>query len=267
MNDYEGWNETHRAPFLRSPWLPLGLSALACVLAAFSLFRQETAIDAGRTAELYAKRVDHELALMQRDSSKLEKKLTSTRRELRTLDPSLAPLASRVLRSVFTVETGTGLGTGFVAWVNEDGTFLLTADHVVDGAGRSVTITRKGGSWAGEVVGRDSKNDLALIRIEGKPQGAAPLWQRARRGHPKAGAQLLLVGSPFGLGGTVTTGVVSRVTRNAIQTDAAANPGNSGGPAVDREGRVVGILVAGGGQNINFAVRVERACVRLRRCG
>jgi S1-C subfamily serine protease len=267
MTEYDNWDETHRAPFLRSPWLSLGLSALACVLAAFTLLRQETAIDAGRTAELYAKRVDRELALVQRDSSKLEQKLTSTRRELRNLDPSVAPLASRVLKSVFTVEAGNSIGTGWVAWVNDNGTFVLTADHVVDGAGRTVTITRKGGSWAGEVVGRDPKNDLALIRVQARPEGAAPLWQRARSGHPKAGAQLLLVGSPFGLGGTVTTGVVSRVTRNAVQTDAAANPGNSGGPAVDRHGRVVGILVAGGGQNINFAVRIERACVRLRRCG
>jgi S1-C subfamily serine protease len=51
-----------------------------------------------------------------------------------------------------------------------------------------------------------------------------------------------------------------------IQTDAAANPGNSGGPAVDRRGRLVGVLVAGGGENINFAIRIERACKAVRRC-
>jgi len=56
------------------------------------------------------------------------------------------------------------------------------------------------------------------------------------------------------------------VTARAIQTDAAANPGNRGGPALDREGHVVGVLVAGGGENINFAVPIRLACAKLRRC-
>jgi serine protease Do len=64
----------------------------------------------------------------------------------------------------------------------------------------------------------------------------------------------------------VTTGVISRITYNRIQADAAANPGNSGGPAVDKDGHVVGILLAGGGENVNFAVPIDRACVSIRRC-
>jgi S1-C subfamily serine protease len=105
-----------------------------------------------------------------------------------------------------------------------------------------------------------------VIRVNGKPAGAAPLWQNAHDPLPHQGDQLLLIGSPFGLGGTVTTGIVSRVTKKYIQTDAAANPGNSGGPALTKEGRIVGVLVMGGGENINFAVRVDRACVKLRSC-
>jgi S1-C subfamily serine protease len=77
---------------------------------------------------------------------------------------------------------------------------------------------------------------------------------------------LLLLGSPYGLYGTVTTGIVSRVTAKAIQTDAAANPGNSGGPALDKNGHVVGVLVGGGGENINFAVPIRLACAKLRAC-
>jgi len=76
----------------------------------------------------------------------------------------------------------------------------------------------------------------------------------------------LLIGSPYGLEGTVTTGVVSRVTSKTIQTDAAANPGNSGGPAVDKQGNVVGILVSGGGENLNFAVPIAKVCRSLRHC-
>ena len=269
MNDYEIWDEARREPVLRSRWIPIALSALACAMAAFSLVRQQTAIDAGRMAQVHAKRVEHEFALLSRDNRALNHRLSSTRRQLRKLDPNMAPLASRVLKSVFTVQTDDAIGSAWVAWVNDSGTYLITANHVVEGSSGSVTILRKGGSWGGEVVARDPKNDLALVRVDGHPQNAAPLWQHARRARPHTGDQLLLVGSPFGLGGTVTTGVVSRVGRQWVQTDAAANPGNSGGPAIDRNGHVVGVMLAivRGGQNIGFAVRIERACIHLRRCG
>jgi len=105
-----------------------------------------------------------------------------------------------------------------------------------------------------------------VIRISAKPAGARALWQTPATLPPRAGDQLLLLGSPYGLYGTVTTGIVSRVTARAIQTDAAANPGNSGGPALDKEGHVVGVLVAGGGENINFAVPIRLVCAKLRRC-
>ena len=116
------------------------------------------------------------------------------------------------------------------------------------------------------MTAQDAKNDLAMIRLDAHPMGAVPLWQKSKRGVPAVGDELLLAGSPFGLSGTVTTGVVSRVTKKLVQTDAAANPGNSGGPAVDKQGRVVGVLVAGGGENINFAIRIDRMCAKLRSC-
>ena len=128
-------------------------------------------------------------------------------------------------------------------------------------------VKRKRGSWAGEVMVRDSQNDLALVRVSGSPAGAAPLWQDVHAAAPpRPGDQLLLIGSPYGLEGTVTTGIVSRVSKKLIQTDAAANPGNSGGPAIDDHGHVVGVLVSGGGENLNFAVPIGRACVKLRVC-
>jgi S1-C subfamily serine protease len=130
----------------------------------------------------------------------------------------------------------------------------------------AVTVSRKGGSWSGEIDAVDPKHDLAVIRVSANPAGARPLWQAPRTRPPRAGDQLLLLGSPYGLYGTVTTGIVSRVTGRAIQTDAAANPGNSGGPALDKEGHVVGVLVAGGGENINFAVPIRLVCAKLRRC-
>ena len=129
-----------------------------------------------------------------------------------------------------------------------------------------MTVVRKGGGWQGSIVAVDEANDLALIKLVGRPRGVEPLWQSPRRTPPRAGDELLLIGSPFGLEGTVTRGVVSRVERGAIQTDAAANPGNSGGPAIDLKGRVVGVLIGGGGENVNFAVPIARVCAKLRRC-
>ena len=242
-------------------------------LSAFTLVRQRDALARERTAwqgEVAKLRREVD-ALSGRDKT-LAGRLNSAERTLKRREVGIAPLAARVLRSVFTVETDYGLGTGFVAWREGGATFLVTAHHVVDGQpSAGVTISRKGGSWAGTIDAIDPKNDLALIRINGKPAGAEPLWQTVGgRGTPKPGDELILVGSPFGLQGTVTTGVVSRVTAKEIQTDAAANPGNSGGPAIDKQGRIVGVLVSGVdpslGQNLNFAVPIERVCSKLRRC-
>jgi len=94
-----------------------------------------------------------------------------------------------------------------------------------------------------------------------------PLWQRPYYKPPLVGDELMLAGSPLGYEGSITTGIVGRVAFDEIQTDAAAYPGISGGPAVDAEGSVVGVVSSGEGENLNFLVPVNRACVRLRRCG
>jgi S1-C subfamily serine protease len=193
-------------------------------------------------------------------------RLKTSEGKLREKDQGIAPLAARVLKSVFTVNTDDGLGAGFAGWKEDGVLYVVTAAHVVSGVGENVTLERNTGSWRAEVVARDRAKDLAVLRVDGNPVGARPLWQRPQPNKPRVGDTLVLVGSPFGLGGTVTSGVVSRVRPKQIQTDAAANPGNSGGPAVDRKGRVVGVLVAGGGQNINFAVPIGRLCGSLRDC-
>ncbi|HEY7705836.1 MAG TPA: S1C family serine protease [Gaiellaceae bacterium] len=253
--------DTARATWLRSPFLALGIAVLAIALAATSFVRQQRAIDAANVAQLSAKRIERELGLVHKDNDRLAGRISSTERQLR-----VGPVAAKTKRSVFTIAAGPKLGSAFAAWRTGEGTFFITANHVVDGYSGPVDLLRKGGDWTGDIVGRDKGNDLALVLVEGRPDGAPPLWQKAHRARPRTGDQLLLVGSPYGLGGTVTTGIVSRVTRKTVQTDAAANPGNSGGPAVDRKGRLVGVLVSGGGENINFAIRIERACAKLRRC-
>jgi S1-C subfamily serine protease len=252
--------------------LPLPAIAVAIALAAlaasiFVLVRQASVLSSERTARrTEIGRLEKQVTLLQSRGAVLAGRVGSAEKTLKRKETGIAPLAARVLRSVFTVETDRGLGSGFIAWSDGDASYLITANHVVAGQLGDLTISRKGGSWSGELSAVDPAHDLALIRINSKPAGAAPLWRKARVRRPRTGDELLLVGSPYGLYGTVTTGIVSRVTRRVIQTDAAANPGNSGGPALDKRGNVVGVLVAGGGENINFAIPIGLACAKLRRC-
>jgi S1-C subfamily serine protease len=227
---------------------------------------QHTLVQAERDARVaQMATLQHELnALRGKDST------TAARiQALQTKQGNLAPLAKRVLKSVFTIFSGNELGSGFVAWNDDSSSYLITARHVVaHNLGGFVTLQRaSGGSWQGEIVAEDAKNDLAVIRLDGHPAGAAPLWQKPLRTPPAPGDALLLVGSPYGLSGTVTTGIVSRVTSKLIQTDAAANPGNSGGPALDGKGHVIGVLVSGIlGSGLSFAVPIARVCEQLRSC-
>ena len=251
----------------RAPLVAGALALLALGAAAFALVAEHRHdAQVSRLREELAV-VEQRVRALDRRNETLVGRVNETEQTLARREAGLAPLAKRVLRSVFTVETDISLGSGFVAWRDGGASYLVTAAHVVEeSAGAFVTVSRRDGSWTGEIAGIDSRNDLAVVRISGKPAGAEPLWQEPRTLPPKAGDELLLVGSPFGLEGSVSTGVVSRVTKRYIQTDAAANPGNSGGPALDKTGRIVGVLVSGGGENINFAVPIAKVCAKLRQC-
>ena len=260
--DFEGRGRT-----LSLPIVLLGLAMLAAV--GIALFAFASVKTQGTKVSLLEKDVrdlEGQLESFRLADKELKGRVQGAEGKLRQKDAGQAPLAAKILKSVFTVETQDGLGAGFAAWSNAGGTYVVTAAHVVSEVGEQVTLVRNNGSWAAEVVGIDKKRDLAVMRVSGHPVKAAPLWQKPLRNRPRPGDSLLLVGSPFGLAGTVTSGVVSAVRPNEIQTDAAANPGNSGGPAVDRHGRVVGVLVSGGGQNLNFAVPIRQLCATLRDC-
>jgi S1-C subfamily serine protease len=262
----ETW-EDHRRPRLSGTLAAAVAGILLVGGLTFALVRVTRSLADERSARhADVMELNRRLRVLELHDTALSSRVGSAERTLKRRDGGIAPLAKRVLKSVFTVETDAGLGTGFVGWQDADGTYVVTADHVVRDATTGVSLVRSGHSWQGEISAEDSTNDLAVIRLSGHPAGADPLWQEARTAAPNVGDQLLLVGSPFGLSGTVTTGVVSRVTPKLVQTDAAANPGNSGGPAVDKEGHVVGVLVSGGGENINFAIRIDRLCAKLRPC-
>jgi putative serine protease PepD len=241
---------------------------LALVLAVVSLSRVRTEREALLAEHTELVNLKARTQRMARDVEALQTQIQAVKGEAdatsKASKEGIAPLASRILRSVYTIDTPYGSGTGWAAWKAAGATYLITANHVTEGV-RSVKVRQKTSTWTGRVVKSDDVNDFAVIRVN-RELGPS-LWQAAKQiPRPAVGDTLMLLGSPYGLEGTVTTGVVSRVTYNRIQTDAAANPGNSGGPAVDAQGHVVGILVSGGGENINFAIPLSRACVAVRKC-
>lgn len=163
-------------------------------------------------------------------------------------------------------ETGS-LGSGFVF---DDLGHIITNAHVVESAS-SVTITFLDGSqYNAQIIGLDKFTDIAVIKVEEKPRYLHPL-QMGDSSTLKVGEQVAAIGNPFGLSGSMTSGIVSQIGRllpsqdtgfsipNVIQTDAAINPGNSGGPLLNMAGKVMGINTAiqsGTGQSagIGFAV-------------
>jgi S1-C subfamily serine protease len=255
-------------------FLVLSVAAIAGVVIAVTslvVAQGERAARQHQTAALHAGLVgaQQQLSVLERENAALAHRLAATQKSVSQTKAGVAPLAARILGSVFTVVTPSGLGTAWAAWSAGGVTYLVTANHVVEDAllagTHEVTIRQKARTWRGEIGATDSVNDLAVVKVNGII--APPLWQKPNEAiSPLPGDELLLVGSPYGLEGTVTRGVVSRVTYDSIQTDAAANPGNSGGPAVDSSGEVVGILLSGGGENLNFTVPIQRACVTLRHC-
>ncbi len=163
---------------------------------------------------------------------------------------------------------GTIVGEGSGFFISADG-YAVTNNHVVDHA-KSVQVTTDGGTiYTAKVVGTDPKTDLALIKVDAKND--FPYVQFAAH-RPKVGDWVVAVGNPFGLGGTVTAGIVSAQGRDIgagpyddyVQIDAPINKGNSGGPAFDVDGNVIGVNTAiyspsGGSVGIGFDIPADTA--------
>ena len=174
-----------RPPNGRPLQIALGLAALALLLAGFAVLdRPESVADAtaslrGEVAELENRVADLETAGEQLAARVDSAEDTASRSQ----SGSVAGLAQKTLRSVFTITTRKALGAGFVAWTEGGATFVVTANHVVaDSPSRFVTIERRNGSWSGEIVRTDPRNDLAVIRVNGRIKGAEPLWQKPSDG-------------------------------------------------------------------------------------
>ena len=215
-------------------------------------------------------------------------KLVTTSNTIERAPDSVAGIAKRVLPSVVSIAInspgGTGTGSGFI--IDSNG-YILTNNHVVEtfatGGGTLTVTLNDGSSQEAKIVGRDSSYDLAVIKIARTSLSALQFGDSDK---VEVGDAVIAIGSPLGLSGTVTSGIISAKNRpvtsgsgngggessfiNALQTDAAVNPGNSGGPLVDATGAVIGVNSAiaslgssVGGQSgsigLGFAIPINQA--------
>src|SRR3984957_2374149 len=185
--------------------------------------------------------------------------------------PATVNITSIVYREdfFFQVYPQEGTGSGFI--LKPDG-LILTNNHVVSGSAQlTVTLAGDKKQYKARVLGTDPRNDLALVKIQAVQQ--LPFLKLGDSDNLLVGQKVLAIGNPFGLGGTLTTGIVSSLGRTLqpsegrrlegmIQTDAAINPGNSGGPLLDSHGAVIGIntaILGEGNIGIGFALPINRA--------
>ena len=163
-----------------------------------------------------------------------------------------------------------GMGSGVIVSSDDKGSYVLTNDHVVAGADKIQIALSDGRALPARVIGTDPESDLAVLRVEGKGLTPITLGQSDKA---QVGDVVLAIGDPFGVGQTVTMGIISGLGRNRlgvnryenfIQTDAAINPGNSGGALIDLNGNLIGINSViysrtGGSLGIGFAIPVSMA--------
>ena len=185
------------------------------------------------------------------------------------LTPSVAHLA--VARRTRRGRVAEGAGSGLA--ISSDG-YMLTSAHVVSGGNRVSASFSDGREISAEVIGADPLSDLAVVRAEASDLSPAELGDADEL---RVGQLVVAIGSPMGLAGTVTAGVVSalgrslptrsgsagRLVENVIQTDAALNPGNSGGALADGLGRVVGVNTAVAGIGLGLAVPINDATRKI----
>jgi putative serine protease PepD len=222
---------------------------------------------------------------LETDSDSGAQNAVATNEPVAQTTSSTAALYKRVKDAAVEVHTSTGgqstpfgdqspgeaTGSGFV--IDEEG-HIVTNQHVVDGA-QSVRVQFSDGTEvAAKIVGTDPSTDIAVLDVDRPSSELTPL-SFAPEGSLEVGDSVAVLGSPFGLEGTLTTGVISAVGReiqspngftieNAVQTDAALNHGNSGGPVLDTQGRVVGVAAqirsdSGGSDGVGYAVPGDTA--------
>ncbi len=196
----------------------------------------------------------------------------------RKLSPGVVNITSTVLERdfFFNIVPRQGVGSGSI--IDKKG-HILTNNHVIEDASKLEVTLSDGSKWAAKLVGTDPDSDLAVLKIDAPPRKLVVIPFGESKSL-QVGQKVLAIGNPFGLGQTLTTGIVSSVGRtlrsptgvlveDVIQTDAPINPGNSGGPLIDSSGKLIGINTAifsptGASVGIGFAIPVDTAKVIIK---
>jgi S1-C subfamily serine protease len=251
---------------------------LVSVLAIAGLILTDVAVvsSQGRVEDL--ERGDEGLRRQAAETSRqLEESTTSATKEIEALrrsfdaqadaefDPSW--IVNEIEGSVFTVVSGNAQGSGFGFLSYGGHTWIATNYHVIKAStfigGPQVLIRHRSATWSGRAWTWDKRADVALVRVN----ATLPILESAfENGHfPTVGDSVLAYGSPLGLEGTATVGIVSAIRGGYIQTDAQINHGNSGGPLVNDYGEVIGLttLGFGDGSGVGFAVDIRTLCSKL----
>ena len=245
---------------------PAAAVALA-VLAGFAMEWHRTGDLAGAERRDRAA-TDRQLAAETASVNALARRVSDLQARLDS-QPDLATVAKRVQPSVFSIETSDGVGSGFVIGSTGQSAQVVTDYHVVKAdweAGRRQVKVRQEGSpdRTGTVEKVSDASDLAMVQVDGN----LPALGKGER--PSVGDPVLVVGSPLGLGNSVSSGIVSAFREGFIQFSAPISPGNSGGPVLDREGRVVGVarskLVGAGAEGLSFAIPIALVCSTVATC-
>ena len=187
--------------------------------------------------------------------------------------PGVVNISSTVLEHDFFFNAVPRQGAGSGSIIDTRG-YILTNHHVIEDATKLEVTLANGKKYSGKLIGSDPDVDLAVLKIEAK-KDELTIIQMGSSDNLKVGQKAIAIGNPFGLGQTMTTGVISSVGRTIrasngalvdaiIQTDASINPGNSGGPLLDSSGRMIGITTAifsptGASVGIGFAIPVDTA--------
>ncbi len=189
-------------------------------------------------------------------------------------NPSVVNIDTSIVqydRFFMSATPGQGSGSGSV--IDKRG-HILTNFHVVEGAQKIEVTFASNNSYPAKVVGHDAEQDIAILQVDAPAAELVPI-EMGRSDNLRVGQQAYVLGNPFGLDGTLTTGIISSLNRtlgsriegrsmkSIIQTDAAMNPGNSGGPLIDSSGRMIGMNVAiasnsGQSAGVGFAIPVNR---------
>jgi len=251
------------------------VTAILVVLGAVALRGLDERLDRLDAASNRLEQEVGDLAREQQDAGRVQAETQVRLDQLEAVidKPDASAIAKRASKSVFTIEGADGTGSGFAVISDQGLTRLVTNFHVIsDGyvnGDRRVEVRRAGMTYRGSVTDVSESNDLAVVTVSAE----LPVIPIAA-GRPRIGEPVLALGSPLGLGGTVTSGIVSAFRTEGgleyMQFSAPISPGNSGGPVIGEDGKVVGVAVikyiGEGAEGLGMAIPTDRLCSALEVC-